>query len=1157
MAILLKVGAEPIAGYQLMEKLGSGGYGEVWKVMAPGGLVKAIKVIFGHMSDARAEQELRALSRIKEVRHPFILSLERIEIIEEQLFIVTELADSSLMDRFEECRKGNKPGIPREELLGYLRDAADALDFMNEQFDLQHLDIKPQNLLLVGKHIKLADFGLVKDLSGAQGSVTGGVTPIYACPEVFDGVVTRFSDQYSLAIVYQEMLTGLRPFPGKTALQLAVQHMNSPPLLDPLPPADRAVIGRALAKVPEQRFPTCREMVENLFHPVPFSSPYSGSLSPESQEQFDEQLLHSEDFALGPALLEESSAGASANLLARDTIAEFSLLSAGGRTPPQGQPAGPPRLPLPVGEISLRPTLFVGLGGLAGATLRRLRHRLHFRFGSLASVPILRMLLLDTDRAGLRAAQAGDTRLSLRGEETMLVPLHKPEHYRADQKEILRWLDRRWLYGIPRSQLTEGMRPLARLALVDNFNEILPRLKDLLTQITSPQARTTTEENTGLGIRKESPRICLIASIAGATGGGMVLDAAYALRQLLTERNISPEGIEGILLHATSYDPAKRDLARVNALATLTELHHYSRLPYPGDPSRRLLTVQDSAPLPDCYLLHLGDQLSEAEAEAATDAVAEYLYLDAATTSGPFLDQYRQATRKGPTGTSVSLRTFGLHKVSFPRHALVEATALRFCRQIVREWRGDSPSTSGPDQVQDIESTCRSLEVSLGLDNNLLEKRFRQTVREFWKGKEDVYLDGIGPAVILEPFNKKAQVTSEIALRVLDRIDDFFDLPREGAQPAIPGNPLNVLSKKAEEWGAELGRNLVEGLVRWLDKPRHRVKPTEKALRTHLDHLAQLAETSQAKLSVCERSRKDCRLQLSDAEELAKSGGARWLGLGRRQPTLADLRRRFVDYGLLRLQEVELSQSARVFRIISNRLKEVKEILAVGKETLEHLAEQFQVQANPQHKSSSSSTTEVFPEKTANLLEGAEKILHSLGGAFALQFEEQLQEEYLRGRGGLWGLFSQQRDWVESIREEMLRRAQAALTQQIRGLDAAQLLLDSFPEPEQREHALRQTLQASFPKLLQGTTAWRHLVMSLPDSPAGARVKEIMAALIPDLARTALTSEGDLVFCSEGAGLPMSVVAARLVDQEKTYLDIARKVLTRIDVAWAPLPFEG
>src|SRR5262249_22740658 len=151
---------------------------------------------------------------------PFILSLERVDVIDGQLVIVMELADRNLETRFKECRGEGLLGIPREELLGYLEEAAEALDLMNIQHQLQHLDIKPQNLFLVGNHIKVADFGLVKDLEGFSASLTGGVTPVYAAPETFEKIVSRFCDQYSLAIVYQEMLTGQRPFSGRNSRQL-------------------------------------------------------------------------------------------------------------------------------------------------------------------------------------------------------------------------------------------------------------------------------------------------------------------------------------------------------------------------------------------------------------------------------------------------------------------------------------------------------------------------------------------------------------------------------------------------------------------------------------------------------------------------------------------------------------------------------------------------------------------------------------------------------------------------------------------------------------------------------------------------------------------------------------------------------------------------
>src|SRR5436309_10636479 len=262
MAVRIESQAEPIPGYRLIERIGGGGFGEVWKCEAPGGLHKAVKFVFGDLSVAapaigeddghRAKQELKALSRVKTVRHPYILSLERYDIIDGQLIIVMELADRNLWDRFKECRGQGLPGIPRDELLGYLREAAEALDLMNNQYQLQHLDIKPQNLFLVHNHVKVADFGLVKDLEGMVASLTGGVTPIYAAPETFEGYVSRFSDQYSLAIVFQELLTGHRPFTGANVRQLVLQHMQATPDVSALPADDQPIILRALSKQPDR-----------------------------------------------------------------------------------------------------------------------------------------------------------------------------------------------------------------------------------------------------------------------------------------------------------------------------------------------------------------------------------------------------------------------------------------------------------------------------------------------------------------------------------------------------------------------------------------------------------------------------------------------------------------------------------------------------------------------------------------------------------------------------------------------------------------------------------------------------------------------------------------------------------------------------------------
>ena len=157
-----------------------------------------------------------------------------------------ELADRTLWDRFRECRDQGLPGIPRDELLRYMGEAAEALDLMNMEHNLQHLDVKPQNLFLSTTTSRSPTSAWSRLFEGSIASVTGGVTPVYAAPETFDGRATRFSDQYSLAIVYQELLTGERPFNGTNTRQLVLQHLTHAPNLAPLPES-RSRSGRPVA----------------------------------------------------------------------------------------------------------------------------------------------------------------------------------------------------------------------------------------------------------------------------------------------------------------------------------------------------------------------------------------------------------------------------------------------------------------------------------------------------------------------------------------------------------------------------------------------------------------------------------------------------------------------------------------------------------------------------------------------------------------------------------------------------------------------------------------------------------------------------------------------------------------------------------------------
>ncbi|MEZ6060772.1 MAG: protein kinase [Planctomycetaceae bacterium] len=270
MPFSLCAGARPIPGYQLVDFLGRGTFGEVWKAEAPGGLHVALKFI--DTKQGHTGPEHRALTAIREIRHPHLLDVHFVVQVDDWLVIATSLCDRSLWDRFRECREQHLPGIPLEELLRYLDEAAMGLDFLHDpqcgsggevRAGVQHRDVKPQNIFLVGGSVKLADFGLAKAVGPSGASHTGAMSPLFAAPEMFRGEVSIHSDQYSLALTYCQLRHGHVPFEGSFH-EVMYGHLSLAPDLSSLPENEQPIVARALHKNPQDRWPNCREFARQL-----------------------------------------------------------------------------------------------------------------------------------------------------------------------------------------------------------------------------------------------------------------------------------------------------------------------------------------------------------------------------------------------------------------------------------------------------------------------------------------------------------------------------------------------------------------------------------------------------------------------------------------------------------------------------------------------------------------------------------------------------------------------------------------------------------------------------------------------------------------------------------------------------------------------------
>ena len=270
-----------------------------------------------------------------------------------------------------------------------------------------------------------------------------------------------------------------------------------------------------------------------------------------------------------------------------------------------------PPLELDAAEIVLRPTLFIGIGGVAVRALGTARADRGpvWRSGRAAglAIPAFRHRRRDVEDRHRQRPRA-----LCNDSATIYLPLRQASEYRNESTGRFNWLSRRWIYNIPRNLQTQGLRPLGRLALVDHMERVIEQVTRALCAAADPAGIVATAAATALPFQSPAPRVFIVSSTGGGTGSGMVLDFGSIVRQTLRSMQLPDDAICGLLAHVTGRGPQPRDLATANAYALLGELNHYAdpRHAHPGDPTAGLSGFEaEDAPFSDAYVVHLGEEL--------------------------------------------------------------------------------------------------------------------------------------------------------------------------------------------------------------------------------------------------------------------------------------------------------------------------------------------------------------------------------------------------------------------------------------------------------------------------------------------------------------------------------------------------------------------
>lgn len=1171
---------EPLPGYRLIEPIGTGGFGEVWKCVAPGGIHKAIKFVYGNLNaldgdDPRAVQELKALERVKQVRHPFVVSIEQIQDVGGELVIVMELADRNLHEVLVEHQQAGRPGVPRDVLIRYLDDAAVGLDHLIEKHNLQHLDVKPRNLFVMAERVKVADFGLVKQLERSSSSgLLGGVTPIYAAPETFQNKISKHSDQYSLAIVYAELLSGKRPFAGKNIRQLALQHTTEPPDLSMLPECDRQVVGRALAKDPDERWPNCTAFVRALAANGPGGGGDVSATTPEpaawakGRKTVHDVELTAATAGPGVAVLAEPKRRARTD---RDPAAveidEHHLLSpvtAGAQARAQtGKEVG-----------VLRPTVLIGIGSFGRRALQEVRCRLTDRVGDVEQLPCVRFLYVDCDPDAAEKAVAAPPDVALDTDAVFPVPLQPVTQYRRRQiEQILEWLPREKLYSIPRNLHTGGSRALGRLAFCDNYLRFVARLRRELQVASHPESLAQSGAQAGLTVRAHAPQVYVFASGTGGSGG-MLIDLGHAVRRVLGRMTATAAPVTAFVYTGAPNDPNAPDHELANTYAAVTELNHYAdpevgfTAHYAGPEGPKV--EGRGLPFSSTYLLPLPERSGRAFRDCIAH-LAGYVAHDLTTGFGAALE----GTRGTPVGFDRSpFRSFGTYGVWFPRGLLLRSAAQKVCLGLLKEWKTDQPPADPAPLNKVVANAVADPRLKPDAVRAQLEQ---QAVRGPEGGPGDQverWLNGLEAQLTAAG---RRPDTGAWAKAVWEQARELIGARGGEHETGLRRSRTSKLwddavAKLAEMWGNEFDEltRPLEGL------PGKRLGAVGAALRALARACSEWADGADGRTTAVAVKARQAKSDVQAAHDACQAGSGSFSFFGGRSGRST---RHFLDqvraYAKLRLQEDAADAAARFYRALRGRI-EVR--LAELDRCRTRLGVLVQALGSPLANLPASSDTPVsvseealqhtlYPTNTLNVVlpggdthleRAAHKIVKALKPQDVERLEVALQKLVLEPHGGLSALCAVNADPARTVFAPMVEQTTAFLGDLLPLTDVIDVELATAkarkvdPMDRIRDYHTRAT--PSCGRADEATT-----FVLIPETDTGEAFAELVRRAVPT-ARTIPVSgpATDLMFFREHGNLPTDEVSGLLAAARRAYFEaLANPQMSphsRYDVSeWLPL----
>jgi hypothetical protein len=808
-----------------------------------------------------------------------------------------------------------------------------------------------------------------------------------------------------------------------------------------------------------------------------------------------------------------------------------------GAATPAAAPRRKPRAPQLARESTgiVQPALVIGIGSLGVETLTQLKKQIAIELGSLDALPQVRLLAIDTDPEAVRAPDDAGP-IGVRPQEFFLARLLRASNYlktRDGKLPTNSWLSPKLLHRIPREQNSAGLRPLGRLAFVDNYRPLARRVEAELQALTCQDTPHDSDPGHELGVRTTRPRVYLATSLTGNTGSGMFIDFAYLVRRILAEQGHEDAEIVGLFyLPAVSRDGTS--FAPVaSAYASLVELQHYCRPEslFTAHYETAASTVKggDDATLSGpafqrCILLPLTEIKGRMDESVNAPLLAQagaFLYRDLATTLGPVHDEQRNALLDGNemSAAATLVQSFGMFRIHWPRHAVLEQAARGLSARLVARWM-EKDATNLADTIRQwsqerwealgmrsenlIETFQRCSEASLGQKAELMLAEVLLPVQQALGASSAKQTAGAAK-VLVGPIVK--------AMENLERLIGVPEDSRASRANFEPSTMERVFSDIANDVADGCEQKLAELAVMLLEDPNFRLAGAEEALRQFSQTVEQALQ-AQEKLAqeLTDKARQlYYRLQqlidmplksASPSMSGATTSRPISVSLGKLTPT--DLFELVRTYTKTRYHSLVLAHLNRAYVSLRGHLSDQVRDVGFCRTRLGELMGLLHPASLNVRPGAASLERALFPPGCVDLADAAHQLLRSVTPEDLVAFDERVQSWVESHFQALLQVCLGSSSTVRNLAPMIVHEAESYLGERLPAASVAEMYLTR--QAAEHEEAADDSIRDDLEKCLEHATSElgsisahnEFTLVTLPDDEAGKRVAELLRDRHPD-----------------------------------------------------------